>query len=453
MTSHKLLIARAVAATCLAVAVMLPVHARLSDSEAARLGADLTPIGAEKAGNAEGTIPAWTGGLTSAPSGWTANQGYVDPFPDDKVKFTITAQNAEQYKDNLTPGTLAMLKKYAGFRMPVYETRRTAAYPQAVYDAAKAQSTKVELAGFGVNNLGNTTVPFPIPKSGLEAIWNHTLRYLGGGIDRNYSSFPVRASGDYYRIGVHEYRIFNANLDQPQDNLLLGFLSYFTAPATLEGTVFLVHEPVDQVKQTRAAWIYNAGQRRVRRAPDLNYDSINDGTEGMRTTDQFDGYNGAPDRYDWKIVGKQEVFIPYNSYKLANKKLKYKDDIIRKNTVNPDVMRYELHRVWVVEANLKPNSKHTYAKRVFYLDEDSWTVVYEDVYDTRKQLYRVSVHPMIQFYDAQVPWYRANIWHDLSNGSYLLSLLDNDIKTPWRFNQKAKWSDFQPDALRRAGTK
>ena len=190
-------------------------------------------------------------------------------------------------------------------------------------------------------------MPFPIPKNGLEAIWNHTLRYLGGGIDRTYNSFPVRGNGDFYKIGAREYRIFNANLDQPQDNLLLGFMSYFIAPATLEGTVFLVHEPVDQVKQQRAAWIYNAGQRRVRRAPDLNYDNINDGTEGMRTTDQFDAYNGAPDRYDWNLVGKQEIYIPYNSFKLADKKLKYKDDIIRKNTVNPDVMRYELHRVWV----------------------------------------------------------------------------------------------------------
>jgi hypothetical protein len=452
MIRQTLAITRVLAAA-LAVFATVPAAARLSDADAARLGADLTPVGAEKAGNKEGTIPAWTGGLTSAPSGWTAAQGYVDPFPDDKARFTITGQNAAQYQANLSPGTLAMLQKYPGFRMPVYETRRTAAYPQAVYDAVKAQSTKVELAGFGVANLGNTTVPFPVPASGLEAIWNHTLRHLGGGVDRNYSSFPVRANGDYYRIGVREYRIFNANLDQPQDNLLLGFLSYFTAPATLEGTVFLVHEPVDQVRQQRAAWIYNAGQRRVRRAPDLNYDNINDGTEGMRTTDQFDGYNGAPDRYDWKIVGKQEVYVPYNAYRLSNKKLKYKDDIIRKNSVNPDVMRYELHRVWVVEANLKASSKHVYGKRVFYLDEDSWTVLYEDAYDTRRQLWRVGIHPLIQFYDATVPWYRANIWHDLSNGGYLLSLLDNDIKAPWLFNQKAKWADFQPDALRRAGTK
>ena len=73
------------------------------------------------------------------------------------------------------------------------------------------------------------------------------------------------------------------------------------------------------MKQTRSAWIYNAGQRRVRRAPDLAYDNFNDGTEGMRTSDQFDAWNGAPDRYDWKLVGKKEIYVPYNAYKLADK--------------------------------------------------------------------------------------------------------------------------------------
>ena len=129
-------------------------------------------------------------------------------------------------------------------------------------------------------------------------------------------------------------------------------------------------------------------------------------------------WNGAPDRYDWKLIGKKEIYIPYNAYKLADKKLKYKEDIIRKNTINSDLMRYELHRVWEVEANLKPGSKHIYGKRVFYLDEDTWTVVYEDAYDTRKQLWRIGVHPMIQFYDVKIPYFRANIWHDLNSGAY-----------------------------------
>ena len=449
MKNTTKILATAVAAALLGMAA--PASAKLTDAEVARLGADLTPVGAEKAGNKDGTIPAWTGGLCEPPAGWTPAQGYIDPFASDKVLFTITKANAAQYKDKLTVGTLAMLDKYPEFKMNVYQTRRTACYPQAVYDEVRTISPKIELQGFGIAG-GRSAVPFPIPKSGMEVIWNHQQRYLGGGVDREYNSFPVRANGDSYKIGAHEYRIFNQNLDQPQDNLLLGFLSYFTAPATLEGTVFLVHEPLDQVKQARSAWIYNAGQRRVRRAPDLAYDNINDGTEGLRTTDQFDAYNGAPDRYDWKIVGKREVYVPYNSFKLSDKKLKYKD-MIRKNTPNADLLRYELHRVWEVEANLKAGSKHVYAKRVFFIDEDTWTVLYEDAYDTRKQLWRVSIHPLIQFYDAKVPWYRANIWHDLSNSSYLFSLLDNEVKQPWKFGQKGKWADFQPDALRRIGTK
>lgn len=451
MKTLNRLLASAVAATVL-TATATPASARPSDADVARLGADLTPMGGEKAGNKDGTIPAWTGGLCAPPAGWTPDKGYVDPFPNDKPKFTITKANAAQYKDHLTPGTLAMLNKYENFKMPVYETRRTACYPQAIYDEVKAMAPKLELEGFGIAG-GRSAVPFPIPKNGLEVMWNHQQRYLGGGVDRNYHSFPVRANGDFYKIGAHEYRIFNQNLDQPQDNLLLAFLSYFTAPATLEGTVFLVHEPLDQVKQARSAWIYNAGQRRVRRAPDLAYDNVNDGTEGLRVTDQFDAWNGAPDRYDWKLVGKKEIYVPYNAFKLANKALKYKEDMIRKNTPNADLLRYELHRVWEVEGTLKAGSKHIYGKRNFFLDEDSWTVLYEDAYDTRKQLWRVSIHPLIQFYDAKVPWYRANIWHDLSNGGYLFSLLDNEVKQPWKFGEKGKWADFQPDALRRIGTK
>jgi hypothetical protein len=450
MKTMTSMLAFAVTAALLGLAT--PASAKLSDAEAARLGADLTPMGAEKAGNKDGTIPAWTGGLCAPPAGWTAAQGYVDPFAGDKVLFTITKANAAQYKDKLTPGALAMLGKYDGFKMNVYQTRRTACLPQEAYDLIKSMSTKIDLQGFGFTG-GFSYAPFPIPKNGLEALWNHVPRYLGGGVVRQFNTFPVRSNGDYYKITTEERRVFFRNLDQAKDNLLGVFMSLFQAPATLEGTVFLVHEPIDQVKETRSAWIYNSGQRRVRRAPDLSYDNVNDGTEGLRTTDQFDAFNGAPDRYDWKLVGKKEIYVPYNSYKLSDKKLKYKQDVIRTNTPNADLIRYELHRVWEIEGNLKPSSKHIYGKRVFYLDEDSWTVLYEDAYDTRKQLWRVSIHPLIQFYDAKVPWYRANIWHDLNNGSYLMSNIDNEIKTPWSFGQRAAWGDFQPDALRRIGTK
>jgi hypothetical protein len=295
-------------------------------------------------------------------------------------------------------------------------------------------------------------VPFPIPTSGLEAIWNHELRYLGGGMYRLFNQFPVRASGEFYKIEMEEYRIFNQNMDPAQDNLLLVYMDRSLAPATLEGNSTLVHEPVDQIKQARSAWQYNSGSRRVRRAPELGYDNIGNASDGLRTFDQVDMFNGAPDRYDWKLVGKKEVYIPYNAYKLDDKSLKYKD-MIQKNHLKSDLFRYELHRVWVVEASLRKGMKHIYGKRTFYLDEDTWQIAYEDAYDTRGDLWRVGIAPMMQFYDAKVPFYRANVWHDLISGAYLVSLLTNEIKEPWTFGHKGKWSEFQPDALRRAGTK
>ena len=250
-----------------------------------RLGKDLTPVGAERAGNADGTIPAWDGGLTQPPAGWTPQQGYIDPFPGDKPLFTITAANVGQYEAKLTTGQAALLRKYPqNFRMNVYPTRRTVGYPKAVTDRVVAQAGKVSLQGFGLKDLDGSTTPFPIPENGLEAIWNHLVRYLGGGIVRAGHSFPVRANGDYYKIGFRAQRIYAQNVENAEPNRLFYALGYFTEPATLRGTIFLVHEPVDQVAEQRSAWIYNAGARRVRRAPDLAYDGINDGSEGMLTS-------------------------------------------------------------------------------------------------------------------------------------------------------------------------
>jgi len=435
----------------LLAAASLGAVAAASAADFSRLGKDLTPIGAERAGNAAGTIPAWDGGLRQPPPGWTPEQGYIDPFPDDKPLFTIDSTNAARYESQLSRGQLALLQKYPQhFRMNVYPTRRTVGYPQAVTDRVVANAGKVALQGFGLQNLNGSTTPFPIPQNGLEAIWNHLVRYLSGGIVRAGHSFPVRSNGDFYKIGFHAQRIYAQNVEGAAANRLFFALGYFTEPATLRGTIFLVHEPIDQVAEQRSAWIYNAGQRRVRRAPDLAYDGINDGSEGMLTTDQVDGYNGAPDRYDWKLLGKRELYVPYNSYRLSDKSLKYKD-IVRPKSINPDYVRYELHRVWVVEGTLKPGQRHIYGKRTFYLDEDSWSVLAEDAYDTRGGLWRASLHGLVQAYDAQVPFYRFGIYHDLNSGGYLLGGLDNEVREPIQFDARARAGDFQPDALRRLG--
>lgn len=430
-------------------------QAKLTALEAERLGKDLTPQGAEKAGNKDGTIPEWTGGLAKPPAGFDPKAGYSDPFASDKPLFTITAENLDKYKDKLTPGQLAMFKKHPQtWKMHVYPTRRTAAYPQRVYDAVKKEATQIELGSDGnaVLNRKDSTTPFPIPKTGQEAMWNHVMRYRSGGWERTFVWFNVRPSGDNYKVGFHDKAVFNQNMDQPKPNRLFNAFALYTAPATLEGTVYLVWDPIDQVAETRSAWIYNAGQRRVRRAPELAYDNIIDGTEGYRVMDQYDGFNGALDRYDWKLLGKKEIYIAYNAYKLSDKKLKYKD-IIMKGHINQDLSRYELHRVWVVEANLKQGQRHVYSKRTFYIDEDSWNVTLEEDYDARGQLWRLSDHHLMQFYDAPLMWYQVNNWYDLISGAYLTHGLNNEEKEPWKWDVKGSVSEFSPDNLRRVGTK
>lgn len=431
-------------------------QAKITAEEAARLGGpELTPVGAERAGNADGTIPEWTGGITELPAGYVKGERLVDPFADDKVLFTITADNAEQYKDKLSPGQLAMFKRYPDtYRMPVYPTRRSAALPESEYKLIQEWSTKTDLVEGG-NGLVNfhAAGPFPIPKNGLEVIWNHIARYRAAlGLDRRYTQIPVQANGAFSPVVFQEKAIFaNRMPNNPYPNRLFVFLQRILAPARLEGDVLLVHENIDQIKEPRSAWLYNAGQRRVRRAPNVAYDGPGTASDGLRTADDLDMYNGAPDRYDWKLVGKREMYIPYNSYRLRNGKLKY-SDIIQPGHINPEHTRYELHRVWVVEATLKEGARHIYARRTFYLDEDTWQIAASDIYDGRGELWRFRDNHMIMHYQVTVPLTAAGTSYDLISGRYLVIGLDNEEEGyQYDFDYQGSFEDFTPAALRRAG--
>ncbi len=425
----------------------------LAVSAGAATAADLTPTGAEKAGNADGSIPAWDGGLTKPPAGWSADKGYTDPFASEKPLFTINAKNLDTYKDKVTPGLAALLKKYPDLSAPVYPTHRTLALPEKVYENTKALAGKTSVDGLTLKGYTMPAIPFPVPKNGVEEMYNHNTRYEGGGYNRCGDWLPVRASGDFYRVGFCEDKVFDSNMDAQVPNRLFTFYGYYDAPATLVGTIYLVNDVIDKTVGDRQAWIYNAGQRRTRRAPDLAYDNIDDGTEGMRFTDEFWGFNGALDRYDWKLVGKKEMYIPYNAYKLSDTKLKYKD-MVAKGSLKPELMRYELHRVWVVDATLKKGMSHAYSRRTFYIDEDSHIIAASESYDSRGNLWRVNLNPLIQLYDVPLMIQRAYLVHDLSNGSYIVSELDNERKQPaMKFGTTGKAADFTVDAFRRRGTR
>ncbi|MEE4659397.1 MAG: DUF1329 domain-containing protein [Halieaceae bacterium] len=437
-------------------AVAAFAQAKISPEEAARLGGpELTPVGAERAGNADGSIPEWTGGIQTLPAGYQPGDRLVDPFPDDKPLFTITAANHEQYAEYLSPGQIALLKRYPDtFNMPVYPTRRSALLPEAEYERIKAGATTADMVSGG-NGLVNfdANVPFPIPDNGLEIIWNHIVRYRTPlSFQRRYTQIPVQSNGSFAPVLFEEEAIFaNRVEDNPYENRLFVFLQRILAPARLEGDVLLVHENIDQIKEPRSAWLYNAGQRRVRRAPNIAYDGPGTASDGLRTADDLDMFNGAPDRYDWKLVGKKEMIIPYNSYKLWDGDLKY-DDIIQPGHMNPELLRYEKHRVWVVDSTLKDGARHLYARRTFYVDEDTWQIAVIDHYDGRGELWKVKEgHPIVH-YQVKIPWLAAESLHDLNSGRYVVIGLDNEESGyTYDFDFETSFQDFTPQALRRAG--
>ncbi|MFV3076324.1 DUF1329 domain-containing protein [Niveispirillum fermenti] len=433
-----------------ALAFSLPALAQ----SAADLGKTLTPMGAIKAGNADGSIPEWTGGLTTPPANWKQGTIEVDPFPQDKVLFTITGANMAQYEDKLPEGLKALLKRYPDYKMNVYQTRRTAALPQRIYDETIANASRAKLAdgGNGVEG-AKEGVPFPVPKEGVEAVWNHLLRYRGEAATvRRVGQANPQVNGSYTLIMLEEkVKYLYQAPGGTRNNTSLYFLQEVVSPARLAGEILLVHETINQVKEPRSAWTYNPGQRRVRRAPNVAYDNPGTASDGLRTTDNFDVYSGAPDRYEWKLVGRQEMYVPYNSYKLHSADTRY-DDIIKPGHINQDLARYELHRVWVVEATLRQGTSHIYAKRRFYIDEDSWQILVADHLDARGEMWRVGETHPVQYYSANVFWSTLDTLYDLQSGRYTLIGLDNQ-EPPYKFDASLTDADFSPDSLRRAGVR
>ena len=438
--------------TALALLAAPALHAQVSADQAARLGQDLTPMGAEKAGNAAGTIPAWDGGLARQADAFDPAVGYKDPFAADQPLFSITNANAAQYADHLSPGQLAMLKRYPqSWKLQVYPTRRSASYPDKVYAAVKDNATSAKLIANG-NGIADfkTATPFPMPQSALEVLWNHLVRYRGDSVKRFYAQAVPHASGDYFMTQIEDLFLFNqdaGNAAKDNGNILFYFRQSVLAPARLAGTELLVHETVDQVKEPRLAWLYAAGQRRVRRTPNVAYDSPGTASEGMRTTDNFDIFSGAPDKYDWKLMGKKELYVPYNSYRFASRSVKYKD-IVKAGHVNPDLLRYELHRVWHVRATLKTGMRHQYKQRDMYFDEDSYQIVVVDHYDNRDNLWRLGESYTINFYDQPLLWTKGDAIYDLIGGRYVIGILSNEEPAD-QFGVSLKPSDFTPAQLRR----
>ncbi len=468
------------------VVLMAPAAAlaKGTPEEVASLGKSLTPVGAEAGPNADGTIPQWYGvelfqGERGAgvPDPLTITRAQLEEWRTKEPKkirtmvydelarhkdkvgeviqplFTIDASNYKDHADKLTEGHQALFARYSGYKMKVYRSVRTAFFPQEIYDATKENAARATLVGTDDVNDARLGFPFPIPKSGAEVIWNHKLKYKNDAVQRYNNQAIVKPDGSY-KISklVEDVKFKYGNIGEPGGTELLAYyLSEVLEPARVAGQLILVHETADEGEGGRLAWLFNPGLGRVNRAPDVGYDNPYVGTDGEQFNDQVDVFNGALDRYDWKLTGKREIYIPYHSYEINSPEYKY-SDIIQPGHINQDLARYELHRVWVVEATLRAGTRHQFKKRVFYVDEDSWSIAVVDCYDNRDQLWKVQEAHLITLPFIPTVSGIPELIYDLQTGRYFATALTNEDKVS-DFEIQYPDSYFTPAALKRKARK
>lgn len=429
----------------------------VSSEEAAKLKTELTPLGGEKAGNKEGTIPAWDGGLTTVPPGYKSGDKRPDPFAGEKPLFTITSQNMDKYAEKLSEGSKFMLTHYAGYKLDVYPTHRTAAAPQYVYDSTFQNATRAKTTHNGLSIEGaHGGIPFPIPKDGFEAMYNHVIGWQGESVYEPMRLYVVPSDGKAVLAAEAEndlqYPYYFKDMPENQwsDCDYELFRQVQTAPPYKAGETILVKDPVDYYGKGRQSWQYLTGQRRCRRAPTISYDTPDFVASGQQNFDEAFVFNGSLDRYDWKLVGKKEMYIPYNCNKFY---LAKESEVLGKQYLNPDYIRWELHRVWVVEGNLASGKRHVVAKRRFYLDEDSWRAVLSDGWDAHGNLWRYIISYPIAL--PEMPGIVGITWevNNLQTGSRALVDFVNDMSVQYQI--KPRWPDsfFTPDALAGCGVR
>ncbi len=435
-------------------------HAAVSPQEAAKLGKELTCVGAEQAGNAEGTIPPYTGKYLGEVPGWNhvkfSGDQPVDPYAAEKPILVITAQNMSQYETHLTEGQKTLLKKYpTTYKMNIYPGHRDFRYPDYVCRRVMDNALHAKLVNDGAGFEGLGQVPFPIPQNGMELLWNHQLPARAYTEEKTSDLASVLPNGSigWGRAYARNLSLANSpTVDSRTEDKIAAMSNNMTLkPARDNGNLSISHEPYNFGTDARQAWSYSPSTRRVRQLPGYGYDQPMIGTNGTMTVDEDRLYNGSPERFTWKLIGKREIYSPANAFKPNTGTVKYAD-ILTPNHPNPDFMRYELRRVWVLEADLKEGYRHVYGKRVLFIDEDTWNAVMADNYDARGQLWK---HAMINYYyhpDMSGWQAGSQFFMDLNSGQYTGYGMTNESKKGPILNEgKFTPDQYTADAARAIG--
>ena len=420
--------------------------------QAAQLKTSLTPLGAEKAGNKAGTVPSWTGGYVLASQASRMTGIRPDPFAAEKPLFSITAANFEKYSDQLPEGAKVLFRKYPDYRMDIYPTHRSAAFPQSVYDNVFRNATRAHPApegvAYGVEGAAGG-IPFPIPQNGTEIVWNHLLAYWGPSRALHISDYVVSPDGTstlsaaYNEVADFPYYYPNATPDS-YGGYYFKTLHIRDAPPASVGEGYLDWQPIDTARYKFAAWRLLPGERRVRRGPSLSYDVPDPDASGYENLDEYYLFFGGPDRYDWKLLGKKEMYIPYNNNRFYTRPT---SELIGPKHANPNGLRYELHRVWVVEGTLAFGKHHIVPRRRLYIDEDTWLAVYSDSWDESGKLWKFAHGTMYLMPDIPAVILGSHFVYDFDLGGYLFAFAFNQEPDGYRIVPPHSAATFSPEAL------
>jgi hypothetical protein len=388
------------AGSALAAPAMLQPAMAQSAPDPTLLTTTLTPFGSERAGNADGSIPAWSGGISAPPLPPTSDVN-VPMFDDEKPLYTVDASNLAQYADLLTAGTQLLMTKF-GMHANVYQCHRTAAAPQWFYDNTAKNVTRAVLepsgGRFGFTG-GYGGVPFPIIDTadplagGAQLIWNHLLNWdTFEQTTRLSMGYVVTGNSKINTIGVLGHTIFpffdpNGS-PETYDGYYYKMHAYFILPESSRGQEDLTWHTSNQLIHPDITWSLVNGQGRVRKAPDEAYDTPNPSANGIGNFDDSSCFSGNPQKYDWKVLGKREMLVPYNCNRI---RFTPPDVYVQPGFPNPDIVRWEKHRVWVVEATLHPGERNTTARRMCYIDEDTYLMVLTDSYDSDNNMVKTAV--------------------------------------------------------------
>jgi hypothetical protein len=419
----------------------LPTSAAVSPDEAAELKTSLTPLGAQRAGSADGRIPEWTGGYAEPVAGETAGMR-ADPFAAEKPLYSVTAANMSQYADTLSEAQKYLLKKYSDYRLDVYPTHRTASAPQYVYDATLKNATRAKIVGSDPVD-ASAGIPFPVPKSGIEVMWNHLLHWTGESYRFVADNYTVdadgRASLSARTTGDREMPYYSTDgaLGKFNNDYWLIRLTTTAPPIKVGEAIVGRQNLVDDKSQS---WVYLTGQRRVRKLPNSCCDTPTPASEGEVAFDEIDVWNGRLDRFDWKLLGKKAMLIPYNDNRATSAPSR---DLVGSHTPNPDLVRWELHRVWIVEATLRPGQRDTSPRSRYYIDEDTWIAALSDRYDAHDNLWKSSESLQGLMPDFPGVIQQGFFTYDFTTGAYAAG----DIAQTYRKMPRYSDSVFTPDAM------